>query len=197
MRLPVFKTRLIVLVFLLPAGAARGDVGPAFLQDATYPAMRFDNLSDYPDFDFYLKYGHARGNPYAGHLGTVRSGDPFREFEGTGRKTEVYLLAVPHGRKPPPPRNDHAWFTEVPEGCLQSAPLEGTNQEAGALVSYRVRIQDGKLEVTRQSMEWEPGEWVLARPIFSCFSIHVAVVCVIVVWFGVRFLRRRRAVPTP
>jgi hypothetical protein len=188
MRLSVFKTRLILLAFLLPAGAARGDVGPAFLQDATYPAMRFDNLSDYPAYDFYLKYGHGRGNPYASpHLGAVRSGEPFRNFEGTGRTTPVVLLAVPHGQTPPPLREHPDWYDKAPEGCLQSAHLEGVHEGAGALVPYRVRIQDGKLEVTRQPTEWEPREWVLQRP-FS--SVGLAAVCVLVVWFGVRFLRR-------
>ncbi len=144
-------------------------------------------------YDFYLKYAHGRGNPYASpHLSAVRSGEAFRSFEGNGRTTPVVLLAVPHGQKPPPLETNPSWLEKAPEGCLQSAHLEGIDEGAGALVPYRVRIQDGKLEVTRQPTEWEPGQWVLQRPITSVF---LAAVCVLVVWFGVRLARGRQRAP--
>ncbi len=55
MRLSVSRSALVVLVFVLAAGAAQADAGPAFLSEQTYPAMRFENLGDYPAYDFYLK----------------------------------------------------------------------------------------------------------------------------------------------
>jgi hypothetical protein len=46
---------LLLLTFLAPA-VALGDV-LGFSPDESFPSMRFDNLVDYPELDFYLLYG--------------------------------------------------------------------------------------------------------------------------------------------
>src|SRR5262245_39547576 len=66
-------------------------------------AIRCEHLFDYPEYDFYLKYGRSPGNPYGGfHLMKVETASFFR-LEGGGRRyTPVYLVAVPRGKVLPP-----------------------------------------------------------------------------------------------
>jgi hypothetical protein len=180
---------LAILAPILPVGRVRGDVGPSFLKNEHFPALRFDNLADYPDFDFYLKYARGPGNPYGSpYLAQVRSGEVFHQFEGSGRKAqEVFLLAVPRGQHPPSPQRGHEWLMEAPPGCLQSSPLDGTNVEAGYLVRYRVQVQDGRLEVAKQGTDWLLGEWLLQW--LPCFVVPLAA-CLAAAWLGVRIARR-------
>jgi hypothetical protein len=56
---------LVVLLTLIATDAVRADVG-LLPPDERFPAMRFDNLDDYPKYDFYLAYALGPGNPFAG-----------------------------------------------------------------------------------------------------------------------------------
>jgi predicted RNA binding protein YcfA (HicA-like mRNA interferase family) len=178
---------MAVLLAVLSADTARGDMGPSFLKNETFPVLRFDNLADYPDFDFYLLYGRGTGNPINPHLTRTQSGEPIREFEGEGRIGPTVLLAVPRGQQPPSPKEQEEWFREAPPGCLQSTSLDGVHAGAGYLVSYSVRVQDGRLEVTRLATEWLPGPWLLRW--FPCFVVPLAA-CLAAAWLGVRLARR-------
>lgn len=182
---------IVVLAFLAPLGVVRGDAGLPIFVNEDFPAMRFDNLADYPDFDFYLKYAHGPGNPAASpHITPVQSGEPLRSFEGKGRIGGAWLLAVPRGQRPPTVRSDLDWLTETPAGCLQSVSLEGIHLGAGYLVPYRVHIQDGELEATMQSAEWLPLGWVVSRlPWLLCLLVPIAF-CVVLGWLGARIARR-------
>ena len=181
---------LVVVVLLVPVGLVRGDIGPG-PRDEKFPAMRFENLADYPDFDFYLTYAHGPGNPYGSpHLSRIRSGETFRQFEGSGRNGGAMLLAVPKGKPPPSVARDRDWFEKVPPGYLRSTLLEGTHLGEGYLVPYRVRIDKDKLEVTMQTPEIQPGEmtvsWLKRLP---WIAVPV-VLCVALAWLGVRMARR-------
>jgi hypothetical protein len=165
--------------------------------EETFPALRFDNLADYPQFDFYLKYARGPGSPYASpHLVPVQSGEAVRVTEGSGRTTQFFLLAVPHGEKPPAPRAGPDWLREVPAGCLQSGPLQGIGLGAGYLVPYRVSIADGALDAVMQPAEWLAGEWSLWwLKRLPCVLVPLAF-CAALAWLGVRVAVRLLA-PRP
>jgi hypothetical protein len=182
---------MLALALVVPVGTVRGDAAPSFLTEETFPPMRFDNLEDYPEFDFYLKYAHGRGNLVGSPFITqVQSGEAIYHFEGSGRNGGAYLLAVPRGQKPPPLRKDHDWLIEVPAGCFQSAPLKGSFSEDGYLVPYQVKIEDGKLEVMMQPKEWLPGAWsILWLKRLPCILVLLAF-CVATGWLVARIARR-------
>lgn len=183
---------LTILLLLVPVGVIRGDVGPpGFVRDERFPAIRFDNLADYPQFDFYLLYTLGPGNPYGSpHRTRVHSGETVRRFEGKGRKGNAMLLAVSHGQQPPPLVSGSDWFESAPPGCLRSASLEGTYLGEEYLVSYRVRIDKDKLEATMQTTEAQPVEmtvsWLKRLP---CIAVPLAF-CLALAWLGARMARR-------
>ena len=189
MRLSRMWHAMVVLGMLEPIGMVRGDAAPGFLKpDQSFPAIRFDNLADYPDFDFYLLYYHGPGNPFASpHVTRVQSGEAIHHFEGSGRNGGAYLLAAPHGTRPP-------WLygrsDETPLGYLRSAPLDGIGYGPGYLVSFRVKIADDKLEATMQPSEWQPGAWLLSwLKALPCVLVPI-VFCVVLGWLGARVARR-------
>src|SRR5262249_53038095 len=107
-----YRIATVVLVYFALVSSVRGDLGPPII--IKFPTMRFDNLADYPDFDFFLKYGFGNGNPYASpHLIPIRSGEAFRLEGGPRRRTEIVLLAVPRGRQPPSLKDGPDWLTET------------------------------------------------------------------------------------
>src|SRR6266702_565143 len=96
-----------VLTLLLAATLARADVG-LFPQRNVNPLLRFENLDDYPDYNFYLKYGHARGNPGASFYLAKVSGANQVRLEGEGERfTSVYLIAVPKADPQPTVGKSH------------------------------------------------------------------------------------------
>jgi hypothetical protein len=154
--------------------------------------MRFENLGDYPEFDFYLMYGYGSGNPAASpHLFPVRSGEPFRHPETNGRKGSAVLFAVPHGRQPPAVSREHDFFSEkMTPDCLRSSMLEGTSLGKVYLVPYRVRIDEGKLQVTMLSPEIQPVAMTLLwLELLLWIAVPVAF-CVALGWLAVRIARR-------
>ena len=135
-------------------------MGPSLHEEIDIRVV-FENLDDYPAYDFYLKYGLANGNPYgAWHLTRVYPA-AVTVLEGEGRRlTSVHLLAVPHGQTvpapppppkwPPPPGN---WLTDHPPDTLQAEWLPAERgvlmeNDSGYLYRYTVSVGDGRLEVT-------------------------------------------------
>lgn len=194
MRSPGLERAVVMLALLLWASVVRADVAPSFVKemgDSGSVTLRFDNLADYPDYDFYLKYGAGNGNPYAGpHLVPVHAGEAVRAFDGSRRRTEIYLLAVPRGQQQPAVSPSHDWITQVPPGCLQSARLDGTYAGSGYLVPYDVRIGDGALEAIAQPSELLPVEWSswwLKQ--LPCIAVPIAF-CAVLGWLGARIAHR-------
>jgi hypothetical protein len=190
---------LTALVLLGPAAGVRGDAAPGLFERSRDfdPQLRFENLADYPDFDFYLKYGRARGNPRSStHLTPVTSGVTIR-LEGKGRYfTEVFLIAVPHGQKPPALRKDREGLTEEVPGVLQSHALTGvvynsspTDESDGYVLRYSVSIKDGNLEVTSLPRELIFWEWVRGRLPYLLVGLALFLT---VAWIGIWVLRRLR-----
>jgi hypothetical protein len=155
------KTQSRVVPFLLafllvPTGQVCADVG--FPQSDVTPRFRFENLADYPDHDFYLKYGHGPGNPGASMFVTKVGHQTTVALEGKGpRVTPVVLLAVPHGQPVPEPSRSTEWIPKSEDGVLQSRPLNWSN---GSIALYRVSVEKDQLHVTANGSEWLPREWV-------------------------------------
>jgi hypothetical protein len=179
---------LVILACGVLTGSVRGDAAPPFLRDVTYrgsTSVRFDNLKDYPSFDFFLKYERRTRGASSSHVMPVRSAAVI-ELEGDVGG-EMYLLAVPHGQAAPQPRKP---LTELPSYCLKSERLQGIDSGAGYLVPYRVRIENDKLEVAMQSIKWLPGDWLvwwLKR--LPCIAVPIAF-CLALGWLGARIARR-------
>ena len=182
----------LVLLALLVPSVVRGDVGPAFLRDAYFPALRFDNLADYPQYDFYLLYAHGPGNPYASpYINPVHSGEVLRQFEGRGRIGGARLVAVPQGQNALfIATSERILNGKAPPGCLLSATLHGIHLGESYLVPYRVHIEDDKLEVSMQPAERQPAEtaflWLKRLP---CIAVPLAF-CAALGWLGARMARR-------
>jgi hypothetical protein len=176
------QTVLFLLVLLLlPAAPARADMGFSFLSN-TNPQFRFENLSDYPDHDFYLKYGHSSGNPFSAKFVTpVTAGTP-TQVKGEGKRlTPVVLIAVPHGGPVPSTQMESDWVVTAEPGTLQSEPLKW---DVGGTALYRVRIEDGRLQAISRGTEWLSGNtWV---------GVIVGAALCAAVAFGGLFLVRRR-----
>ncbi|HYV36320.1 MAG TPA: hypothetical protein VE988_11485 [Gemmataceae bacterium] len=154
--------------------------------------VRFENLSDYPNHDFYLKYGLGSGNPNAGlHLTRIQP-DSVTRLEGNGsRATELYLLAVPRGQKveqPPTGPDNRKWLTTSSNGAaLQSWPFPDMQLEDlnGYTLVFRVRIDQDRLEVTLvRSQAPIPWTWIGVAT-----SLGIAVAGI--VWIR-RFRRAKR-----
>jgi hypothetical protein len=190
---------LTVLVLLGPAAGVRGDAAPGpFEWSRDFdPQLRFENLADYPDFDFYLSYGRGGGKPRRGrYLTPVTSGVTVR-LEGTGKRlTEVFLIAVPHGQKPPTPREDRDWLSKGAPGVLQSHALDGVehnwsiaDENDGYVLRYSVSIKDGRLVTSSLPRELLFWEWVRGRLPYLLVGLALFLV---VAWVGIWVLRRLR-----
>ncbi len=202
------RFQLVVAVAVLVVHAvpivARADAGFGFRRDLNF-RVRFENLDDYPAYDFYLKFSLGAGTPYASpHLTKVNSGRP-TQLQGQGnRLTEVYLLAVPHGQevgRPPTVADGGKWLSDIPSGGLQSDSLPGdkaqtelTGEFDGFTCSYRVRIEGNNLAVTWVGAEAPPSE-ALTWLAWGCtgvagLALSAALAVGVLVWL----LRSRRAV---
>lgn len=146
---------LPVATFLVMAagGPLRAD-GPFPFRPAHLEIqVRFENLDEYPGYDFYVKYG--RGGSLL-EVSNVLPGKPVHVWNHRVAMpiTSVFLMAVPRGQEvslPPRPAGD--WLTEVPANGMQSSPL--TASASGTLLSadfhnaevvYRIRIDGNRLE---------------------------------------------------
>jgi hypothetical protein len=165
--------------------------------------VRIENLGDYPNYDFYLKYGISPGNPYVGlHLTKVEA-NTLIQLEGKGRRiTEVYLLAVPRGQAAVPPQaspNDDKWLRDPQAGALQSESMYGNRSRRiggdfnGHELDYRVRIEGNRLDVTwvKSKTPWLPQD-AEGQMGLLCFGLTLSALLIAVGLFVRR--RRKRAV---
>jgi len=147
---------LTAAAFLALVGPLRADAGFGLFRPAHLEIhVRFENLDEFPGYDFYLKYGLSPGNPYALVLDKVPRETAFGVSNHRVMPiTPVHLLAVPRGQEvaqPPRPAGD--WLTEVPGNGMQSPPLTASAAETllsadfhQAEVVYRIRIDGNRLE---------------------------------------------------
>ncbi len=186
------------LMFALLLNLSSGlfaDMGFGLQSDVT-PRFRFENLTDYPEYDFYLKYGHAANPQAVGYLTKIPPGVSF-SLEGSGsRMTDVTLVALPAGLSPPA-KADHT-YTDVKDLLSFVPKSEGRVLETGPLgwedarvVVYRVGIADKQLSATRVKTEHEWGVWSLGD--LCCVVLAGVAASVAFVVFGLwRVLRGRK-----
>jgi hypothetical protein len=181
----------VLAIHLVWGTQAWADAGPP-QQDVT-PRFRFENLADYPDFDFYLKYGHGPGNPGASPFLTKVTHATTVPLEGKGwRVTPVVLVAVPHGQSAPLPNRDTEWFAKSEGGVLQSDPLEWSN---GFVALYRISVDQGRLQVTRTGSEWLPVEWTAGNLCIALpAGVALSLACVLAGFWIILRKHRRNAV---
>ena len=156
--------------------------------------VRFENLDEYPNFDFYLKYELG----YAMYLTKVESNKMIR-LEGVGtRVSDVYLMAIPRGQVADPhkhreyPDKDN-WLRTPQKGALQSPGFPEVFN--GHEIDYRVQIEDNQLYViwVKSRTPWFPHEatdqLALLCVGFSLSAFFIAA------GFVIRRRRKRAALP--
>lgn len=187
MPLPIWiRTIGGVLIVLTFVGVAEA-YSPVRKRELTFA---FDNLRDYPDYDFYLKYGYRENGGYRTlHLKRIGP-EPIRltlREKEISEVTEFYLFAVPRdSRVSAPTGKGHtdAWIRAIPEGTLQVGPLltrDGSTfpQHRPRPIRFAVTIDDRKLNA--EHIGWHTWEVILAE-IVNCspFVLFVAVfMCVV------------------
>lgn len=150
--------------------------------------LLFENVTDYPNYDFYVKH-EADGRPHWG--GLLDKVEPGKVIRLTGRRDlgHVFLIAVPRGQVIEAPKeHKEGWLHNAPAGGLQSQPLKGDdagfslNVYSGYDVAYRVRIEDNRLEVdwVKSSLSSETilGWIMLFVCGLACLSIPATIIAV-------------------
>ncbi len=155
---------LIALTFV---GAAEA-YSPVKKHDLT---IAFDNVRDYPDYDFYLKYGHRENGGYRTHHLKFIGPEPIRltlREKEIREVTEFYLFAVPQDRQVSAPKgkgHNDEWIRNVPDGTFQVGPLltrDGlTFPQRRLRIRFAVTINNGKL--IAEEIGWHTWETITAE----------------------------------
>ena len=188
----------VALVLLLGSAIpARADVIPPMPWQRQLPMyFRFDNLEDYPEFDFYL-IGRSPPSSYPTQVVKVSSGVPTRLFPGR-YGLEVRLLALPRGQPVPKfssfwSHEEHKWAEVGPPGARYSPQLRATPQAGWTtsfdltdhyLMPYRVTVRELEIQV-----EALPAEWRLDYLRTMILGLSLSLVFVAI---GLWIARRRR-----
>jgi hypothetical protein len=192
---------LISFCLLAFAAEARADVIPEGQKWIT-PQVRFDNLGDYPDHEFYLTYS-AGGGPvqyWLHHVLVVPARVPVAIPHG--RVANVSLVAVPRGKaKPPAEPGKEEWPPKDMPGVLRSAPMDRligwrpiSDPNNQYVTPYRVAVADGKLVLTPLPVEPPLADgWPARGPLLIAGA---ALACAIA-GAGLWWLLARRRAPVP
>lgn len=189
----------IVVIPWWSASIAHADLATFWPQPNIDIRVLIENLDEYPDFDFYLKYGIGRGNPSASARSTKIESRVLTKLEGSGtRFTGAFLAAVPHGTPKPERSTDSNaqrgragddWLGGAPVGGLQSRLLISHNDNNCEL-TFRVKIEDGVLRAELLESK-NPGQRML-------LMIGGGVLSAVAVFVGMILFRERRLrLPTP
>jgi hypothetical protein len=118
--------------------------------------FRFENLDEYPKFEFFLR--HMRGKS-TWDLERITGPRDWTNLHGLeGSPGEVFLIAVPIGKVMPSKAD---LDKEIPPGILQSQRLRGANgvlgeQDNRCNIRYRVRLDGDGLEAELIEKEGPP-----------------------------------------
>jgi hypothetical protein len=161
---------LLWTVLLASSTPLRADmIPPGPWERQVRQRFRFDNLADYPDFDFYFVYSIDYSRiPYSNEsVVNVLSGRPVEISPGRSG-TYVRLMALP--KESPVPKFSNSWSTErqrwIREGPsnaiysprLKTLPNGGWTTSFDLtdqyLTPYRVTMSNGEIQVEQLSVEW-------------------------------------------
>ncbi len=190
---------LCACLSLLPAAEARADVIPEGQKWIT-PQVRFDNLGDYPDHDFFLTY-RAGGGPaqyWLQYAHPVSAGVPVAIQNG--RQAAVVLVALPRGKgKPPAEPAKEDWPPKDMPDVLRSAPLDRligwrpvTDPNHQYVTPYRVAVREGALVLTALPVEPPLADGWLGR---GPLLIAGAALACAAAGAGLWWFSRRRTAP--
>jgi len=186
------RSKLLALaVLVLGTSALWADMGPP---RTVRIKLDFENLADYPGYDFYLEYGLGHGDPAASpHLARVAP-EAVVSLEGAGRFSGVSLIAVPHGQAEPPlPKSEHdqeyqEWLKSLPAGTLH-APLKGIENDYK--FTYRVAIDGDHLSAVQTASHLSQSDWFLANLCLIVPAIAISAFCALIVLWLISWRRRR------
>lgn len=153
--------------------------------------VQFNNIDEYPDYDFYLKYRHRDKGP---KLDKVESGKEMVLAPGYVFG-EVFLIAVPRGQALVAPKEGtQEWLLDAPDGGLQSNRLEGKEGaplKTGYAVAYRVQVKDGRLHIHCVDTHLDLGS--AAAP-YLCVAMPIAFLLspIAIAVFAIYMARRLR-----
>lgn len=145
---------LAAMTMLTLPSASHADALP-FSHDKVQVLLHFENLDQYPDYDFYVKYG---AGPNHERLELERVGpNSFAQLFSWGRTTlgPAFLVAVPRGepiQHPLRPKEKPNWLQDKLSGTLQSTQLKVedsvlSEQHDECEVIFRVQISGEDLIV--------------------------------------------------
>ncbi len=192
----------IALALAFLGTSVRGDMAPRIFPEGNLDIhVMFENLGDYPEYDFYLKYGLGPGRPPAlqYYLTPMVAATPIR-LEGRGSSmTAVFLCAVPRGKRLPDPPDwrdtKTDWLRSPPEDGLQSEALPTgmengmvSAHEDGHQIVYRISIEGKRLR-TILVADTVPGRsaWLAG------IGLSVTLAIPVIVWLR----RSRKSPPDP
>ncbi len=179
----------LIALFIFPA-SARPDAGPGALFN--HFGICFENLDQYPAYDFYLKYARSTGDPAKAAQWLKLESGMMTPLQGLGGNvTSVFLVALPRGTAPPPlPKEDReAWLRNAPAGGLQSEPIRAHN---GLDMTFRAHI-DGATLSAEHVDSVNPLERTLMLIGGSCLTVFILFIVAIV--FLVGWLLRAKKPP--
>jgi hypothetical protein len=181
----------IVLAIASLGGPANAD-GVSFFPRGNYDIrLSFENLQEYPEYDFYLKYGLGKGNPVGALHLTPVAPNVLTRLEGNGwRITSVYLCAVRRGQQRPNPpegfEEGRKWLSTCPESGLQSDALpDGVGdrkvgaQSDGCEIVYQVRVEGNHLQTT---VVTNRSPWRGSSTVLLGIGLSLGVAIVVIVW---------------
>ncbi len=191
---------VLIAMALALAAEARADLPSPVRRDLDI-RLCFENLDEYPEYDFFLRYTLTRGNPAGGpgRFTRVESGSLTRLERTGGRSTDVHLVAVRRSQpiQIPEELQNKRGITlgEKLPGTLQSTALQGDaagNRLTGGFdnceITYRVRMKGESLR----------AEFIESKNPGSNLALAIVGITVsaLVLFVGFVFTRERKK-PSP
>jgi hypothetical protein len=178
---------LLIAALLSSVSAVRADMGPSFPGNSDIILeVRFDNLGDYPDYDFYLSCPHGWGNPNS--LTKLTAGESSQLKSDNRHSSPIYLVVVPSGKVPPRQVTDDSdRVRKTIPGSLQSSSLGIGDSADGYTCLFHVTIEGDTLIVSPVSRKLAPTLWL--RSNIGCVFFGLALSAV-GIWLGLRLARK-------
>ena len=186
---------ICVLAFV---NATWADAGLPFFRGNVNVDVRFVNLSDFPDFDFYLKSSDISGGNEPRGLKKITASSSAHLF-GRGGLGFAFLVAVPRGQPLPTPEElrDQPDRQEVPGHVAIRTPLGSdgflSKADNGGEIIYRVAIDGETLAVEVSEARLPPKIW---RWVALGFLVAVVLIFLLAVGLGFMIRQIKRNAPS-
>ena len=193
-------TRRIALILALAAFAqdARGDVAPFPRINNGEVRLLVENLDEFGDFDFYVRYRPLSGPGHPEQLTKIQAQTAVKLVAIRDYRFKAFLVAVPKGEVITIPKN------EVAQPPLKPPPIPGTIQSealfsdtGGPLASghfhceitYRIHLADGELQA--ECIDASRPGLQLGLMVFGGFAVALVLLLVGGVFLALKIRSRR------